>query len=228
MSAELTNIYNQLYTSAIDKIQSDQYETDGMIDSLDDKRFGITLIIKPNEQIKDEIQKFLAALRRIEPDQYYYPSSDIHITVLPIISCHDGFQLDQISIQDYADLIRENLSIDGKLEIKFQGITASSSCIMIQGFPQQNSFNEVRNKLKSAFKASSLQQDIDKRYLMQAAHATAVRFRKPFVSKEEFLKVLEDYRNYNFGTMTVNEMELVFNDWYLKENIVQSLSRFQM
>ena len=106
MSAELTNIYNQLYTNAIDKIQSDQYETDGMIDSLDDKRFGITLIIKPNEQIKEEIQKFLVALRRIEPDQYYYPSSDIHITVLPIISCHDGFKLDQISIQNYADLIR--------------------------------------------------------------------------------------------------------------------------
>ncbi|UJR20096.1 hypothetical protein I4U23_023230 [Adineta vaga] len=228
MSIELINIYNKLYMDSIEKIQSDQYETDPMIDSLVDKRFGITLIIKPDEHINRQIQKFLTDLHTIEPDQYYYPSSDIHITVLPIISCHEGFDLDQLSIQDYIDLIREYLFLEGKLEIHFKGITASSSCIMIQGFPKQSSFNELRNKLKTAFKASSLQQDIDKRYSIQAAHATVVRFRKPFIAKDKFLKVLENYRDYDFGTMTVNEMELVFNDWYLKEKIVKSLHRFKL
>ncbi|UJR11587.1 hypothetical protein I4U23_015767 [Adineta vaga] len=228
MSEELIDIYDKLYADAIEKIKSNRYETDPMIDSSVDKRFGITLIIKPNEYINQQIQKFLAHLHAIEPDQYYYPSSDIHITLVPIIPCHDEFNLNEISIQDYIDLLRENILINGKLEINFKGITASSSCIMIQGFPQQASFNELRSRLRTAFKASTLQNDIDKRYTIRTAHATVVRFRKPFIAKEEVLKLLNDYKDYDFGTMTVNELELVYHDWYLRERIVKSLFRFEI
>jgi 2'-5' RNA ligase len=228
MSEELISIYNKLYEDGIQKIKSDQYETDDLIGSSLDKRFGVTLLIRPDEHVRHRILKFLAALHAIEPEQYYYPSSDMHITVLPIISCHEEFDLNQIAVQDYIDLIRETLPSQQNIKINFKGITASPSCIMIQGFPQHPVLDELRNSLRTAFKTSSLQQDIDKRYAIRTAHATVVRFKNHFAAKEEFIKVLNDFKDYDFGTTTISELELVYNDWYMSEKIVKTLFRFKI
>ena len=228
MAAELSSIYDKLYNDGIQKISSGQYEMDDLIDSPFDKRLGITLVIRPNEHVKNQIRKFLADLHTIEPQQYYYPSSDMHITVMSIIACYEEFDLNQIALQDYIDLIRESIPSQKHIEISFKGITASPSCIMIQGFPQQSLLDELRNSLRTAFKNSSLQQTIDKRYSIQTAHATVVRFRKPLRSKENVLKMIEKYKDYDFGKAIINEMELVCNDWYMRDKFVTTLFRFKV
>lgn len=228
MSNKLIDIYDKLYNDSIQKIKLNEYELDDLIDSPYDKRRGITLVIRPNEHVRHRILQFLNTLRAIEPEQYYYPYSDMHITVSSIIPCHDGFDLDQIAIENYIDLIQKYLPLKNNIEINFKGITASSSCIMIQGFPQQNILDELRNSLRIAFKNSSLKQSIDQRYALQTAHVTVVRFTKPFRKKEEFMKVLENFKDYDFGMTTIDEMELVFNDWYLSEKFVKTLFRFKL
>ena len=85
--------YRKLYVESLEMITADRYELDTLIDSKDDRRFGITLVIRPSDEVKEAIQSFLEALKKVEPYQYYYPSSDIHITVMSIISCYEGFNL---------------------------------------------------------------------------------------------------------------------------------------
>ena len=57
--------YNNLYTESIKKISNANYQIDELIDSSLDQRFGITLIIKPSIEVKNEIQKFLNQLKSI-------------------------------------------------------------------------------------------------------------------------------------------------------------------
>lgn len=228
MVENLKDFYDQLYNNAIDKLISDQYEIDSMIDLSVDKRFGLTLIIKLDAHVTERIQQFLTTLRSIEPDQYYYPSSDMHVTFLPIIPCHENFDINHIVIQDYIDLIRTHLSTAEPFKIRFEGITASSSCIMIQGFFNDNILNERRDQLRKAFTVSSLHQNIDQRYILRTAHATVIRFKKPFIAKEKFLETIASYRHCNFGTTVVKKIELVLNDWYLKEKSVQTLFCFEL
>ncbi|WP_231481145.1 hypothetical protein [Sediminibacter sp. Hel_I_10] len=83
----LESHYKKLYNESISKISSDSYEIDELIDSKKDNRFGITLLIRPSIEIKEKIQNFIKEIKKIEPNQYYYPNSDIHITVMSIISC---------------------------------------------------------------------------------------------------------------------------------------------
>ena len=228
MSAELTSTYNKLYIDGIQKMRSDQYEMDDQIDVSLDKRRGVTLLIRPDEHVRCRILEFLAALRALEPEQYYYPPSDLHVTVMSIITCYDGFDLKQIAVDDYVELIHRCLRSKTKIRISFKGITASPSCIMIQGFPQQPVLDELRNSLRTAFKTSSLQQTIDQRYSIQTAHVTVVRFTKPFTAKEKFIKVLEDFKDYDFGETAISEVELVHNDWYQREKFVKTLFRFNI
>jgi hypothetical protein len=225
---DLAKHYDGLYLDAVRKIKSGEYQTDNLIDSLSDNRFGITLLIRPNNQVKAKIVEFLKDLNVIEPGQYYYPKSDIHITVMSIISCYSGFDLSRISVEDYVALIEKSINGYKPFEIEFRGITASPSCVMIQGFLKDDTLNEIRDTLRVNFRNTNLEQSIDKRYSIQIAHSTVVRFRKELERKDDFINVLDRYRNFNFGTFCVDSLELVYNDWYQRKEKVKELCRFEM
>jgi 2'-5' RNA ligase len=224
---DLKKQYDTLYKESIEMMAADNYHIEHQIDSPSDHRFGLTLIIRPDSQTKNAAQAFLNELKEIDPDQYYYPDSDIHVTVMSIISCYDGFDLASISIPDYVAIIEKSLENIHDIEINFQGITASPSAIMLQGFPNTNSLEEFRNNLRANFKASGLEESIDKRYAIQTAHSTVARFRKPIDNKEKLLALLEKYRDFNFGKCKVENFYLVYNDWYQRKKWVKELHEFK-
>jgi 2'-5' RNA ligase len=223
----LTEHYNQLYTESVSKIASENYEIDHLIDSKSDNRFGITLVIRPDEQTKNNIQTFLTELKNIDPNQYFYSNEDIHVTLMSIISCYDGFNINNICIDDYIQLIKAAVGKQEAFKIQFKGITASSSCILIQGFLTET-LNQIRDQIRFTFKNATLQQSIDKRYTIQTAHSTVVRFRKALQNIPDFLQVLEKYRNFDFGTFEVKKIELVHNDWYQRAEFVHKLHDFEL
>ncbi|MBF4484518.1 mutarotase [Flavobacterium sp. CSZ] len=223
---DLTQHYNQLYKKSSETILAGSYKLDSQLNNESDSRFGITLLIRPNETIKENIQFFLDELKAIEPHQYYYPDADIHTTVMSIISCYGGFSLDKINVHEYIDLIQQSLVHLDKIKIEFRGVTASPSAIMIQGFPTDESLNNFRNKLRENFKKSSLEQSIDSRYSIATAHSTVMRFQEKLQDPEKLIDILEKYRDYNFGNFKVENLELVYNDWYQRESNTIHLAEF--
>lgn len=220
--------YDKLYQDSIKKIQLDSYQVDKLIDSDNDKRFGITLLLRPDNSVKANIQKFLSEIRSIEPNQYFYRDSDLHVTVMSIISCHDGFNLSQIRIEDYVKIIKKSIKGIDCFKIEFMGLTASPSCLMVQGFLENNTLNQIRDNLRFDFKDTGLEQSMDKRYAIQTAHSTIFRLKEKIENKESFLDIVEKYRDYYFGTFVVDSLELVFNDWYQREEYVKKLYLFEL
>ncbi|GET26031.1 2'-5' RNA ligase family protein [Prolixibacter sp. NT017] len=226
--AALTKHYHQLYTDSIAKIRNEGVVTDELLDDPLDDRRGITLLVRPDDEVKERIRGWLKMLQKAEPEQYYYLTSDLHITLLSVISCYSGFHPEQIDLTSYNQLIRESLAGEDSFSIRMKGITASPSGVMIQGFSENDRLNELRESLRKQFRKSELQQSIDKRYVLQTAHSTVIRFRKPLQHKDTFLDKLEQFRDFDFGTFQVKEIELVTNDWYLRKEKVRTLSRFPL
>ncbi|WP_194766375.1 2'-5' RNA ligase family protein [Tamlana sp. I1] len=220
--------YNKLYKASKSQILADAYEIDPLIDSKTDNRFGITLLIRPSEAVKKNIQKCIDELKHREPNQYYYPNSDIHITIMSIISCYNGFNLSKIDLSKYIEIIQNCLTNTKEVRIQFKGLTASNSCIMLQGYMSDSTINDIRDRLRIAFKNSNLEQSLDKRYAIQTAHATIVRFKSVLNNKVEFLKTVETYKNFDFGTFKVENFELVYNDWYQRQKFVKKLHVFKV
>jgi 2'-5' RNA ligase len=226
-SSKLSAKYDELYKNAVNSILVNNYQTDANIDNLSDNRLGITLLIRPSGEIAAEIGKFLNELNSIDPEQYYYPNSDLHITVCSIISCYEGFSLDLIKPDAYLKLLDICMLDKKSFNMGFRGITASPSCVMIRGF-FDNTLNEIRENIRHYFQNSSLQQSIDERYVLQTGHITAARFRKQISDKEAYLDVFNKYLNHDFGSFNVNEMELVFNDWYQRKERVKTLGTLKL
>jgi 2'-5' RNA ligase len=224
----LSGHYNELFKTSSELILSENYSIDTQINSGSDKRFGITLLVRPCEEIKANIRGFLDELKKTEPEQYYYPNSDIHITVLSIISCNDGFTLDQFSMHEYVEIIEKSLVDVNTIEIDFRGVTLSPSTIMLQGFSTDNTLEILRNKLREKFKNSSLTQSIDSRYTITTSHSTIMRFQQKLENPKKLIEITEKYRNYNFGKFKVDKIELVFNDWYQRKKNTVSLCDFYL
>ncbi|MFW5726422.1 MAG: hypothetical protein ACOCW4_01010 [bacterium] len=69
----------------------------------------------------------------MEPEQYQYPASDLHITLLSVISCYRGFGLEQI---DGLSLARfEDFKSIPAMQISFGGISASLATVLVCGYP---------------------------------------------------------------------------------------------
>lgn len=225
---DLQQHYAALYKQSIENYKNKSYQVDKLIDSTTDKRFGITLLIRPPQKIKSEIKKVLAKVKEVEPDQYFYPEPDMHITVMSIISCYEGFGLSQIDVGEYVNVIQKCLSGLPPFTIQFKGLTASPSCLMVQGFLSDGTLNQIRDNLRINFKSSDLQHSIDKRYAIRTAHSTIFRLKNKLSNKDKFLATVERYKNYEFGTFIVDTMDLVFNDWYQREKRVKKLHEFRL
>jgi 2'-5' RNA ligase len=200
--------------TAFRQLAQGEAELDALIDSPSDDRRGITLLARPPAEITGRIDELLADFQRTEPCQYYYPASDIHVTILSIISCYSGFILDLIDPQAYQDAVRAILPTIRPFTITYDGLTASPGSIIVQGFPQGDGLAELRDAIRNYFRASALQQSIDQRYSIQTAHSTVIRFKSKLENPQQMLQLLEKYQHHFIGTFEVNTVELVYNDWY--------------
>lgn len=127
----LAELYSNLYERSIENIRKGNNLEDRLIDDRNDKRQGLTVVIKPDDAIKEAISHFQKELMLVDEEQYYQPLSDMHITVLSIISCYDGFDLGEIDISEYIRLFEESTMSIADIELQFRGISASREAVII-------------------------------------------------------------------------------------------------
>lgn len=224
----LKDHYNELWEQSLLKFRDHKFQLDSVLNSDTDNRYGVSLIARPSKEVKHNLLKVLDKIRAVAPGQYYYPTSDLHITILTIISCYDGFSLDQIEPADYQKIVQSSVESIPPFTIEFRGLTASPSCILVQGFPNGSQLTDLRAELRKRFKNSALQHSVDQRYTLQTAHMTAIRFKKPFENADRFIDIITQFRDADFGGSVIDQVELVGNDWYQKKEKAISVGRFPL
>ncbi len=223
---DLDELYRDLRAEAFPAFATGKEAWDPLIDEPEDDRYGITLLLRPDDTAGDHIREFLSEVSRLEPGQYPYPSSDLHVTVMSIISCYRGFAVENIEPEEYGAIIRKALTGIRPFAYRFRGITASPSCLMIQGYFPDNILNVIRERLRSLFGSSGLQHSIDARYKTESGHSTVLRFRKPLSDGPALVQFLQEQSERDFGEFLVQEFELVANDWYQRTEKCRVLQRF--
>lgn len=215
-------LYNALFEQAIPELLAGKNTIDPLVEDPNDRRLGLTLLAYPSEAVKYSIEGVISELHAAEPSQYYYPLANLHLTVLSIISCYEGFGTTGIVIREYIDLITKCLSSMPPFEIHVSGITASASGVLACGYFSAGSLDNIREHIRKGFSNSNLEQSMDSRYALEAAHLTIARYKTP-IANAGFTGILEKYRSANLGSFTVGELVLASNDWYhTKSNILHN------
>ncbi|EON74977.1 hypothetical protein ADIS_4466 [Lunatimonas lonarensis] len=220
--------YGFLDIQARNQVLEEGFGFDRLIDDPGDSRRGLTLLLRPGQELAESFGRFTDAVKQVVPGHHLYGPLDFHVTVIPIISCYSGFSLEGVSIGEYLPLIDASIQGIGRISIRFRGVFMSPSCLMIKGYPEDGELEKLRESLRRSFAGSSLEQSLDKRYKLVTAHSTVVRFKHAVENQEAVLEVLDRFSGYEFGVQAFHEVEFVFNDWYQRAGLVKLLASFPL
>jgi 2'-5' RNA ligase len=179
-----------------------------------DRRRGLTLLARPGAELARRLQGFLAELRADEPEQYFQPAADLHLTVLSLFGATAEHAPYLARLEAYQAAAAEALRGVPAFGVEIQGVTLSRGAVLAQGFPRGDTLERVRQRLRAALAARGLDGGMDQRYRLMTAHLTLVRFAAPLHRPERFVERIAAARGRVFGGLEVREMELVMGDWY--------------
>lgn len=222
----LKNHYNQMWTNSKPSILKNEIVPDLHLNDLEnDKRRGLSLVAPLNSSLFSKVLGVMKKLEEIEPEQYYYPLENIHLTLMNITDFSENFVLDKKKRECYKRIIKKVFRDSQLFEVEFKGITASKGAVIIQGFCN-NAIRELREKLRQeALKEGiGLKED----YKRETAHLTIIRFRKKLRSPEEFANQIEELRNTKIGIMQIKKARLVLHDWYNRKEKRKVIEEFPL
>ncbi|WP_155949270.1 hypothetical protein [Gayadomonas joobiniege] len=211
-------IYDKMWQSFKLASQNNQIELDPyLLHEKRDTRRGITALAylqQINPSLLTEISRFQNEIQALEPKQYYQPLEDLHLTIFTLLSCRENFRLEDLDITTLCEAFYAALAQSSAIKIQFQGVSASSQCIILQGFPMDDALDELRQALRFQFSRAKLTVPVSQRYWPGTAHTSLIRFRVPVNDPQHIYALCKKYRDHHFGTIVLNDIQLVFNNWY--------------
>ena len=224
----LQNRYDEMWLAAIARIRTGEIEPDPVLSSgSPDRRRGLTVIARPSAAVRRRVAAFLDQLRGIEPDQHYYAGSELHLTVLSLFTATVDHGPLFARTEDYVSAVDSALRTVAPIRIEFTGVTASPGTVMIQGFFTNAALNDLRDALRDQLRVRGLTEGVDRRYRLETAHVTVVRFRARLRDGERFAGALERARERSFGAWSIRSFSLVKNDWFMTQPALETMKRYR-
>jgi 2'-5' RNA ligase len=222
-------IYDRLWQEAASAFANGRPVIDPHLpDKANDLRRGLTLWLHPDPAVQHSIQVFLNELARVAPGQYFYRPEEFHVTVLSIVPGSELWR-DKIGpLTIYRSILSKVLKAHRKFSITFQGITASANAVMVQGFPTDDTLAQIRDQLREEFKKNQLADELARKYRIQTAHVTIMRYCRPDADWNRLRPLLEANRETFFGKTRVQRLQLVLTDWYASADRVRVLEEYRL
>ena len=194
----------------------------------DDARRGLTLLARPTATVAAALSTFLEQLRLLEPAQHYQPASDLHHTVLSLITATADYAPYLAQLPAYLEAVSEVAAETPPFAIDIRGVTLTPVAVLAQGFPRDGTLATVREHLRAALHARGLGDALDQRYRLVTAHMTLVRFATPLDDPQRFIAALAAARRTDFGLTMVGRLELVFGDWFHTAAREEKIAEYQL
>jgi 2'-5' RNA ligase len=225
----LRRIYDGMWSAAGKKIRAGKVEIDPVLAArVRDRRRGLALMVRPSPDTRRRVMKFLRELRRLESDQHYYASSDLHLTILSPFTTTLHHKPFFVRLKKYVAAVDAAMRRARPMRIEFRGVTASPGAILIQGFFTDGALNELRDDLRRELRARGLTVGLDARYRLETAHLTVARFRAPLRNPKKFAAALARACGRSFGSTTIRSPALVKTDWYMSHQTVETVKRYRL
>lgn len=226
---EVRNIYEKLWREAAAAFDRGAPRLDPFLNSrAEDPRRGVTLIARPDGEVRGRIENFLREIESAAPDQYFYQPAQVHLTVLSVIPGSGSWRESARRLPDYLAVLDGVLKNRRAFSVAFRGVTASPEAVMVQGFPGDPALAELRGEMRAALSRQNLGDNLDRRYKMVTAHLTVARFATPLADWQPLKALLGAHRNTDFGEMRAGSLQLIEGDWYAFPDSVRTLREYPL
>ncbi|MCD7133043.1 2'-5' RNA ligase family protein [Limosilactobacillus balticus] len=209
---QLATLYNNINQQGISAIRNHQEQLDSNLLNPDkDMRRGLTLTASLPAHVSRNIMFCLQKLAAIEPNQYFYPPADLHITIIDLIPANSDFSLSTFEEKKYKNVVGQIISQIGPIHWHLAGMIPSLGALLVKGYYSAE-LSTLRNQLRQELPLHNLL--LKERYPTISGHVTVARYTRPLQQADCFLEALEGFKSINFGQFTTSSLDLVVHDWY--------------
>jgi 2'-5' RNA ligase len=224
--------YDAILARSIDAIRKNQLDLDLKLDARlaagPDTRRGLSVIARPNDALAARLAGVLDRLEAVAPGQYRHPRADLHVTILALFTVCEDYHAELARLPEYRAAVQAALAGLPAFEIEFRGLTSSRGAVLAQGFPLDATLARARARLRAQLRTRALDASLDGRYTLVTAHATLLRFVRPLADAARFADTLAALRTEPLGTLRVDRVELVRNDWTMSSGTLQRIDTFAL
>ena len=147
-----------------------------------DMRCGVNLICRPTIDVVQYIVSIQEYLRIFEPDQYYYPASDLHLTLLEI--CHSRTPEEACLIADgVGSEIRRIAAMTSPPKVDSPILVFDSHAVALTFLPTDDALQNARQSILEGLLNTGI--SVDPRHETKSAHVTLMRYITPLRSASE-------------------------------------------
>lgn len=154
-----------------------------------DMRCGVNIICRPAIDVVEYIVAIQQYLSEFEPDQYYYPPSDLHLTLVEI--CHSRTPEDVSLIADVVgSKIRRIAAVTALPKVDSPMLVFDAHAVALNFLPVDEALQNARHSIREGL--VNLGIPVDSRHETPTAHVTLMRYINPLRSapKEWVSKLL--------------------------------------
>ena len=155
-----------------------------------DQRCGVNVVGRPSCEIVDRITELQRRLTAFEPDQYYYPAEDLHLTVVEI--CHSRTPADAERIAAAAKSLPPQLfAPEPAAEFDAPTFAYDTKGAALNFLPRDGRLQQLRNAIPEELARTGVL--VESRYLPNSAHITFLRYTTPLRTPlERWVEILND------------------------------------
>jgi len=187
-----------------------------------DQRYGVNLIARPPQEIKQYIISIQNYLREQggERDQYYYPPDEFHATIVEICSSKTSLEVYEISkrvLENLNDILHDAPAAEIHSPIPVFDNRACS----INLLPIDHDLEKMRRSISEKLNANGIH--VAPRYHDQAAHVTFMRYIKPLnIDNREWLDIITHCPEGDSLRWNINELWLTWGlTWYGRRSLIK-------
>lgn len=212
MTDQLAKLYQSINRRGKTALLNGRPELDHFLQAgVKDNRYGLTLLAHLSPHVGRNIKFCLQSFSAVAPNQYYYPSANMHITVMDILAAKAGFQLSNADFEEYRQAIGKLVQEIPAIHIQLRGLIVSPGALMVKGYYSPE-LASLRRQIRQSLPAQGL--TLTERYPTYSGHVTVARFRYPLTNPANFLQLIDENQELEFGSFTIRSLDLVVHDWY--------------
>ena len=225
---DLRRHYDAMWDRAWPAVSRGDLECDPHLAGGLDPRRGMTLIARPDAALAARLTDVQHRLADADPRQYRQPRADLHMTVLSLFTVTADHAPHLARRAEYAAAVRTAVCDLPAFDIDLKGITISRGAVLATGFPRDDTLETLRACLREALRARGLDGMLDQRYRLVTAHSTLLRFVVAPADPARLAAVLTQVRSEPLGTLRVESLQLVVNDWFMSSAAVESIETYAL
>ncbi|EEW52967.1 2'-5' RNA ligase family protein [Limosilactobacillus antri] len=212
MEEELKRLYQSINDRGCRQLREQQVEIDDRLRlNQPDSRRGLTLLGRLPAHVRRNIEFSLQQLAAVAPDQYYYPSADLHITIMDLLAARDGWQISREEFNRYRMAVGRIVAATPAIHWQLRGLIVSPGAVLVTG-DYGPELTTLRQRLRTELPDLGL--PVAERYPTISGHVTVARFAQPLVDPARFLAAIRENAATGYGSFTMHSLDLVVHDWY--------------